>query len=183
MKQVYIVLTKTNTILARFIRFMTGCEYSHASISMDAELTRMYSFSRKYVRNPFFGGFMKECPGMHVFGLFKDVPCAVIAVQVSESQYEQIEEMLRLFKTESERYGYNYFGLLHNLLKLQQKSHRSFFCSEFVYHVLYESRAVNLGLQPCQVRPQDLLFVGGKLVYRGNLNTIPQTGISLAKGA
>ena len=47
-KKIYIVLTRTNTILSRLIGFIEDDEYTHASISLDRGLSQMYSFGRKY---------------------------------------------------------------------------------------------------------------------------------------
>ncbi len=59
-KKIYIVLTRTNTILSRMIGFIKDDEYTHASISLDRHLSKMYSFGRKYTYNPFVGFLCSE---------------------------------------------------------------------------------------------------------------------------
>lgn len=44
MKFVYILLTRTNTVLSRTIGFSTGDPFTHVSLALDAELTQLYSF-------------------------------------------------------------------------------------------------------------------------------------------
>ena len=68
MKEIYIVLTHTGTVLSRIIKDYTQDEFSHVSISLDKELKEMYSFGRLNPYNPFWGGFVQE--GIN-FGTFK----------------------------------------------------------------------------------------------------------------
>ena len=56
----YIVLTRTNTLISRLIHVLKNDEYTHAAIALDSELKHMYSFGRIYAWNPFVGGFKKE---------------------------------------------------------------------------------------------------------------------------
>ena len=58
MKKIYIILTFTGTILSRIVRIYTRKEYSHVSISLDQDLTKMYSFGRLNAYNPFSGVFV-----------------------------------------------------------------------------------------------------------------------------
>ena len=44
-----------------------------------------------------------------------------------------------------------------------------FFCSEFVYHVLHGAGVWDLGVERWQVRPQPLLDLPGRVVFRGDL--------------
>ena len=59
MKYVYVFLTRTGTKIANIIVMVTGDRFAHASISLDRELTQMYSFGRRRVTNPLYGGFIK----------------------------------------------------------------------------------------------------------------------------
>lgn len=60
MRKIYIVLTYTGTLLARIVRFYTKKKYSHVSIALDEDLSRMYSFGRLNPYNAFVGGFVRE---------------------------------------------------------------------------------------------------------------------------
>ena len=71
MKKVYIILTHTGTIVSRIIRCYTGHEFSHVSISLDEELTKMYSFGRLNPYNTFIGGFVNERLNSGTFKRFK----------------------------------------------------------------------------------------------------------------
>jgi len=70
----YIVLTRTSTVLSRMIGFVTNDEFTHAAISFDEELNQMYSFGRKKVYNPFVGSFIKENIDEGIYGMCQKSP-------------------------------------------------------------------------------------------------------------
>ena len=84
MKNVYIVLTQTGTILARTIKLFTAEDYNHASICLDESFQKLYSFGRLRPYNPFIGGFLIENAFTHVFGRFENVPCMIIKKEVTD---------------------------------------------------------------------------------------------------
>ena len=65
---VYILLTRTDTLFARLLHGVGGNKYTHASLALDRDLVRMYSFARRY--EPFMlpGGFIRENIHAGVFG-------------------------------------------------------------------------------------------------------------------
>ena len=65
---IYVVISRTGTLLCRAIGLFSGGVYNHASLSMDESLGLMYSFGRVNAYNPIVGGFVKESP---FFGTFK----------------------------------------------------------------------------------------------------------------
>ena len=75
-REVYIVLTNTGTVLANVISYCTKEHLSHVSIAFDSDLREVYSFGRKYQRNPFIGGFIQEDVTGPVFFTFAmcDIP-------------------------------------------------------------------------------------------------------------
>ena len=50
MKEIYLILTYTGTIPSKMIKMYTKYTYSHVSLSLDKDLSEMYSFAR---RNPY----------------------------------------------------------------------------------------------------------------------------------
>lgn len=168
-KSIYIVLTRTNTVLSRFIGFIKNDEYTHASISLDKNLGRMYSFGRKYANNPFVGRFVKESLNEGVFGLQSRLKGLVLEIEVTCEQYGHITKLLNKFISNSNSYKYNYFGLINSLLNIESCRDDRFLCSEFVYYILNESGAAELNKTRNLVSPQDLLNLDGRIVFKGNL--------------
>jgi hypothetical protein len=171
LKNIYVVLTKTDTVVARSIRWFTGATYSHASLSLNDKLCPMYSFARKYVNFPFIGTMVKEEAGAGVYGKFSNVPCCILRIPVTDNQYDGVKKIIDDM-WQSRQYSYNYFGLVLNYLGVSRHYNKRFFCSEFVYYVLQQNGIIDLNKPPSLVRPQDFLDIKAEIIYEGNLNNL-----------
>lgn len=165
----YIVLTRTNTVLSRLIRLFMNDEYTHAAISLDKDLNNMYSFGRKYIYNPFIGRFKREYIDDGFYRLQKEVPCIVLEVKVSKQQYEKAQSVVGGFISNSHLYKYNYKGLFYNLFDVERYEDKRFVCSEFVYYVLNQSGIADFDIPRNLVRPQSLLDIKSNIVFKGDL--------------
>lgn len=165
----YIVLTRTNTVISKLIGILKNDEYTHAAISLDKGLNHMYSFGRRNTYNPFIGRFKKEDINEGLYKLCNDLPGLIIEIEVSKQQYEKAEILLKSFISNSDIYKYNYKGLVHSLLNKEVCNDNRFLCSEFVYYILNESGVVDFKMSRNLVRPQNLLNIEGNIIYKGNL--------------
>ena len=95
MKKIYIVLTHTGTVLSKIVRFYTGKEFSHVSISLDEDLNQMYSFGRLNPYIPFIGGFVKESPHYGTFKRFYKTKTKIYSLEVDDYQYKKIRKMIK----------------------------------------------------------------------------------------
>lgn len=168
----YVVLTRTNTIISRLIQLIKNDQYTHAAISLDKKLNTMYSFSRKHVHNPFIGIFQQEYIHKGVYGFHKKLPGVVMEVEVTHEQYEKAKRLIDQFVCNSDRYKYNYVGLFFSIFNKSSCSNHRFLCSEFVYYVLNECDVVNLDIPRSLVRPQNLLNLNCNVIFEGNLKKI-----------
>lgn len=91
---VYILLTRTDTLFARLLHGMGGNRYTHASLALDRDLGRMYSFARRY--EPFMlpGGFIRENIHAGVFGRCGGADSLLLELPVSRATYEAIERQM-----------------------------------------------------------------------------------------
>ena len=167
--KIYVVLTRTKTILSRLIGFIKQDEYTHASISLDGRLKQMYSFGRKHTYNPFIGSFVEESFNEGVFGRQKKLYGLVMEIEVSAEQYNRAEALVNEFTANKNLYRYNYIGLINSLLNRESCNNYRFVCSEFVYYILNESNIVNFNISRNLVTPQDLLKINGRITFKGNL--------------
>ena len=60
MKEIYVVFSSTPYKIGKFIRFFTREEYNHVSIMFDENMLEAYSFGRKHVDTPCWGGIIKD---------------------------------------------------------------------------------------------------------------------------
>lgn len=135
-RYIYVLLSRTNTIIAAMVRFFTKAPYSHTSISLDPELEHLYSFARRKINNPLTAGFIHEDIEKGVFGSDKRITCKVYKIPVTEEQYEKIHAEIVKFKQDPDYYKYNFVGLFAGILRLNIRDDRHFTCCAFVDHVL-----------------------------------------------
>ena len=121
MKEIYIVLTHTGTLLSRIIKTFTKDEFSHSSIALNVQLKEMYSFGRLHPYNPFFGGFVQEGIDTGTFKRFYNTKTKVYALHVSEEQYEKIQQKLQQIEREKENYTFNIVGSFAAGLHIKKK--------------------------------------------------------------
>ena len=84
MKTIYILLTRSGTLLSNLVYRLTGARYTHASLAFDEDLSCLYSSTRKNGYTMFPAGPSREYLDRGVFRLRPDVPCALYALEVSE---------------------------------------------------------------------------------------------------
>ena len=175
MKSVYVVLSRTGTILSRIISKLTGDWYTHASVSLDDNLRTMYSFGRLWAYNPWIGGFVKESVTYGTMHRFRRADTLVMRVVVSEQKYTEINNYLTTMYAERKKYRYNYLGLLLSKwnVRVRSKKANRFYCSEFVNDFLERFGIIKQGEFGTVVRPMELLKLKrsgkGQVVYRGAL--------------
>lgn len=168
MKYVYVFLTRTGTKVANIIGMVTGDRFAHASISLDRELTQMYSFGRRRVRNPLYGGFIKENIHRGIFALFGDCQSVLYRLPVTDESYAIIENTLRIMHSRKFEYRYNFVGLFSCAFGVPTNTRTHFTCSQFVSWLLEYSGAAILPKNMGLMKPDDLTRLpGAELVYEG----------------
>lgn len=169
MKNVYIVLTQSGTIFSRILKSITHEEYNHASICIDEDFSKFYSFGRIYLYHPFVGGFVIENAFTHVLGHFKYVPTLILKKEVSDEQYKTITETINLFVENPKNYNYDFANLFLAKTKYTAKHKNRFFCSEFVAYVL-SCAGIKIPNQLEKIRPfQFTNLEDAEIIYKGEL--------------
>ncbi|HOQ74687.1 MAG TPA: hypothetical protein PLZ65_09855 [Limnochordia bacterium] len=181
-EHLYVVLTRTNTIISRLIHLFTQDEYTHAALALDRELTEMYSFARKYTYYPFLGRFKHERLDEGIYKLAKQLPGVVLELEVEAEQYEKARRLVQSFKDNSARYKYNCRGLVYGLLHRPTKRDDRFLCSQFVYHVLHSSGIADFQVPANLVKPVDFLKLPGRIVFQGDLKQLVEGDTSSRGG-
>ena len=137
-KQLYIVISQTGTLLSRILKFITGAEYNHASISVSADLEQMYSFGLRHPYNPFWGGFVMESPHTGTFKRFSNTKIIVLALPISEELHREILKRLVKMYEHREEYHYNYLGLFLAGIYIHRRKDSCYHCSEFIKDILID---------------------------------------------
>lgn len=169
-RNVYIVLTQTQTYPARAIHLYTNEPYAHASLAFDDDLAEMYSFARRGIRNPFNAGFIEEDINEGVFGKCRSTTCNIYQLKITEQQYIKLREEIEIFKQNKDDYSYNFLGLLAAAVNIPIKAKQRYFCSQFVAYVLDRSGIHIFNKNYALIKPRDIrLNPRLKSIYRGKL--------------
>lgn len=137
MKRIYIILTYSGTVLSRIVKAYTGAEYSHVSIGLDENLTKMYSFGRLNPYNPFIGGFVHEGINIGTFKRFKNTQTAVYSIMISDEQYNRLNQIIHKVEATSQEYKFNFVGLVAVALHMKIQRRRGFLLCR-ICEVCYE---------------------------------------------
>lgn len=132
---VYVIFSSTPYKIGKTIRLFTREKYNHVSLSLDRELTQMYSFARRFYRTPFYGGFVQESKARyHLNGIPAKIK--ICRLPVSQTAYEDLAARLEAMYKHRERFLYNHLSILsapfHRLLPVRD----AYICSEFVVQQL-----------------------------------------------
>ena len=153
MKKIYIILTYTGTMLSRIIKYYTGDEFSHVSIALDPQLRKMYSFGRLNPYNPFWGGFVHERINSGTFKRFSRTRAKIYSLEIDDEQYEKLKYAIFYIKKLRKYYKFNTLGLFAVGFKIKVRTDNSFYCAEYVKHVLEEANIETM--LPDLVKPED----------------------------
>ena len=168
MKQLFIVLTHTGTILSKIIKIYTKDEFSHVSISLDRELNEMYSFGRLNPYNPFLGGFVHESIKTGTFKRFKKTTANIYSLLVTDKQYEDAKNIIKYIQENKNLHSFNVIGLFAVGFNKRLQSNNSFYCAEFVQYVINNSKIANN--LPEIIKPEDFKNLENlRLIYHGKL--------------
>lgn len=164
---VYIVLTKTKTVLSKAIQIYTQHDFNHVSISFDSELKEMYSFGRKNINNPWIGGFVHENPSST---LLRESNCVILACPVTEQQYNVLKNRISYYKQNKNEYKYNFIGLFGVACRVKIKRERAFFCSQFISTLFEEAGLPLYGISPYFIKPNDFVNLPYlTFIYKGTI--------------
>lgn len=169
MKQIYIVITITGTILSSMIKIATKSSYTHSSIALDVKLKELYSFGRINAYNAFKGGFVQEGINIGTFKRFKNTKTEIYSLEVSDEQYNKIKIIIKRFETKKENYKFNTLGLFAVGMNKKVKRLHKFYCAEFVKYILKRVK-IDTTYLPELIKPIDFLNLKNtKLRYKGYL--------------
>lgn len=156
-KYIYIVVSKTNTLLGKVIQRRLDVNYNHCSISLEEDLESFWAFGRKKINNMFCAGFVEESKSRGFFEKFNTSKIAVLKIPVSDDQWNKLSENIEEFKIHREQYTFNALGLVYCYLGIERKRKNKYFCAQFVSEVLNASDIRLLDKPDALVRPHDFL--------------------------
>lgn len=173
-KEGYLLLTDTGLLFSKLIKFYTKKPYNHASIAFDSNLTEVYSFGRKSMRNPFKSGFVKEEMTSNSFDKADSI---IYSFEVTDAQLKMMRSFIQDINEQQQQYKYNFLGLFGFIIKRPIKRKKAFFCSQFVASVLNEGMVIKFDRPLSLISPNDLQQISTlRLVYQGKIGAYTNNG-------
>jgi hypothetical protein len=156
-KAVYIVLTDTKTGVGKVIKHFTQSKYDHASLALDHTMKHAYSFGENTDDKD--QGFVHE--KFHA-GMYRDNNAHFVQLKlpVTEEEYKKIKDGVEEFKKIKKRDGhipFNVPGIVLTGLNIPVQQGNSFFCSQFIAHILAGAGIHLFNKAHGLVRPHDFL--------------------------
>jgi len=168
----YIVLSKTNTVLGRAIRKYLRVEYNHSSISLDSSLEQLYSFGRKHVYNFASAGFVVEGKDHGFFKVYSNANISVLQWPVTEEEWKRVKLTIETFKDHNKDYKYNILGLISCSVDIPFSRKNQYFCSQFVADVLDKSGVYHFNKDTRLVKPHEFLTItNATTTYTGKIGS------------
>ena len=170
MRNLYIVLSRTSSILSRIITRATGDRFSHVSLSLDDNINEMYSFGRIYAYTPLIGGFVRESLKFGTMKRFRTAEVVILRVPITNEKWEEIENFIETMYRERKKYHYSFRGAYKAWHGIPFHRENYFYCSEFVRFLLEKFSLIDKDEYGDVVRPYDFLKLRrGEKVYQGRL--------------
>lgn len=173
MKKIYILLTKSTTLCSKAVYLATKSEYTHASISLDKNFNRLYTFSRKYKRLLLPAGFVVESAYDGIMGDSDDMNCAVYELQITDKSYNKLVRLFRHMDYHKDKYRYSILGLPMCFFNKRYERKGYYFCSQFVHYALTEAGAIEDDSHSSLFRPMDFRDLPEvKEIFKGNIGQL-----------
>lgn len=171
MKNIYVILSATPTMMGKIIRVFTKSSFNHSSISLTEDWNEMYSFARYRASNPLVGGFVKEFPQRLSLGKNKKVYIKVYKIPVTKKQYEEIKLFIYGIRDDCEENIYNSMAVLGILLGFKFNIYKAYTCSDFVAHSLLTGNIISQAYTSRNVVPDEMQHLFERYsVYCGFMN-------------
>ena len=173
-KYIYVVISRTPTSTRKLIRKFLKEEYNHASISLDKNLSEMYSFCRLSISNPFVGGIIHESVFTLTIGLEEDVPINVYKIPVTTEKYEIISKFIYGIYNDAEVYYYNILQAIGLIYNKKHAVYKTYICSEFVMEAVKQAGINLTSIESYKITPTQICRIMDEFIYfSGNLNDYP----------
>lgn len=166
-KPIFIVTSYTNTPFGKAIKTFTHSEYTHAAISFDTSLEKLYSFNAdsKYSSNGYKGGISRESLSSYVDSYEKTI-IQVNCIFLKPSDFDIVQKTLDNLLENEEKTKYAYSNIINILIGRAKDTGMAMVCSQFVSYILHTADIKLLDKPDNTVTPKDLSTITNPRVYK-----------------
>lgn len=128
---IYAVVSKTPTIVGKVIRQVLDNKYNHMSLSLEPDLSKMFSFGRVTVKNFLSSGPIRESYYTMSLGGEAEVDICVFRLPVTKKQYERLSEFISSVYYDVDGYVYNLADAIGTIFHRRIRVDKCYTCIEF----------------------------------------------------
>lgn len=172
MKNLYVVLPRSETFVARVARILTKYPYSHVTLSLDDKLEVFYSFSRLRNDAPLISGFAKEYRSHLASKKGVKLTCKIFKIPITNVEYKKIKKFIEDNKND-DTLLFNYLSMATLTILKGFHVHKTENCCSFVAKALELTDKFKLE-KPCyKYFPKDFdaMLSEKYLFFEGELDT------------
>lgn len=133
-----IIFSRNNTFIGKFVRFFSKFKYSHVSLALDCDFTKIYSFSRYYNWFCIPGGFTCK----NIIDCINDTTGEIITIEITENDYKNILSFLHYL--EKTKPKYSYLGIILLYCGKGYIDNDKYICCTFISKILSLTQNINL---------------------------------------
>lgn len=159
---VYIILFASNNIISKTIRVFTHAQFSHASISFDSSMTKLFSFVIRTNANDIkdAGNRIESITVKKDRWLYDDGARYIIYTKfLSIESINKMKSKIHDVYNNTDKYKFSIIGLLKYALNIPSHNAYKMFCSQFVA-LLLQTGGVELERDPSLYSPNQLTSLG-----------------------
>lgn len=154
--KLYLMFSRSNTMLSKAIYKKTKEPYTHVAISTDESFNEFYSFGRRYTNFMIPAGFAKESPFDGLYKKNQDINIKIMSIDISKEQLDEINNTVNMMYKNRFKYKYDILGLLfcNGNITLNRQNHK--FCSQFVSEILKKNNIIDFSKGVKHIRPSEI---------------------------
>ena len=160
----YLMISRTNTVIGKLIRVFCRCPYNHISLTTDPSLQNWYSFARYAQDVPLYGGFIRE-PAERFLASGEDIPVRIFRVGIPKSRAQKLEQLFSHAGKRDFKLLYNTLDAVFSSFGRQVSIPNAYTCLSFACTVL--------NLQFRSIRELNE-YLSSYLIYEGSLSSFVQ---------
>lgn len=169
-KNIYLLFTRSHTLMSRIVFFFTNDDYTHVAISTDDRLRDFYSFGRRVPQTLLPAGFTKEAADSSLYREGENIPCRLLMIPAEEYDVKKLEKMLSFYYEYRFYYKYSILGVIFCKIGIPYTRAQHRFCSQFVSELLQELGILCRDRAPSLTRPSHLLEeLSAYTVFEGSM--------------
>lgn len=127
-------MISSHTNIGKLIRVALRSKYNHAAISLDKDLTSLYSFARYNHNSPLAAGFVNERLSRYYH--FGNPPIKIFKIKLNKKELKRVKRELKIFELNQNGYFYNLISAVLTPFRRRYPLKNSYTCIEFTVHML-----------------------------------------------